>query len=95
MAMQAPEAYVNRIRVLQSGLRTYTPYPWMTIVKQGLKGDPRQIIMAGLLVLTMVPLARVGFCFLLFLRERDWPFVGFTAYVMGGLIVGMILGRMG
>jgi uncharacterized membrane protein len=49
----------------------------------------------GLYVLTLVPLARVAFCFLLFIKERDYAYVGFTAYVLAGLIVGMLLGSAG
>jgi uncharacterized membrane protein len=95
MATQAPDAYVKRVRMIQAGDRVYGPDPWLTMFSEGLHGDPRQIIMIGLLVLTLVPLARVAFCFLLFIREQDWPFVFFTAYVLSGLVVGMVLGRMG
>ncbi|HKV54017.1 MAG TPA: DUF1634 domain-containing protein [Candidatus Binataceae bacterium] len=58
-------------------------------------GQPHSIIMLGLFVLTLVPLVRVAFCFLLFLRERDYTYVMFTAYVLAGLIVGMLLGSSG
>src|SRR5437016_4530918 len=33
-------------------------------------GDPHQVLVLGLYVLTLVPLARVAFCFLLFIEER-------------------------
>ncbi len=49
----------------------------------------------GLMVLTLVPLARVVFCLLVFLRERDLIYVLFTAYVLVGLILGIFLGRIG
>jgi uncharacterized membrane protein len=59
------------------------------------QGDPHSVMTLGLYVLTLVPLARVAFSFLLFLKERDYAYIGFTAYVLTGLIVGMLLGRMG
>jgi len=95
MVTQSPGAYVDRVRAIQSGQRVYEPHPWLKMINLGMHGDPRQIVMVGLLVLTLVPLARVAFCFILFIRERDWPFVFFTAYVLCGLVVGIILGRMG
>jgi uncharacterized membrane protein len=49
----------------------------------------------GLMVLTLVPLARVAFCFLLFVKERDGIYVAFTAYVLIGLVAGIVLGRVG
>lgn len=58
-------------------------------------GDPHSVMTVGLYVLTLVPLARVAFSFLLFVKERDYAYIGFTAYVLTGLIVGMLLGRMG
>jgi len=95
MVTQSPGAYVARVRAIQSGQRMYEPDPWLKMFNLGMHGDPRQIVMVGLVVLTLVPLARVAFCFILFIRERDWPFVFFTAYVLSGLIVGIILGRIG
>ncbi len=65
------------------------------LMAQALKGDPHSIMTLGLIALTLVPLARVAFCFLLFVRERDGKFVVFTAYVLVGLIVGVMLGRVG
>jgi uncharacterized membrane protein len=49
----------------------------------------------GLFLLAFVPLARVAFCLILFMRERDFAYIVFTAYVLTGLIVGLLLGRIG
>ena len=46
-------------------------------------------------MLTLVPLARVAFCFILFIRERDYTYVALTAYVLAGLIVGVLVGSVG
>jgi uncharacterized membrane protein len=64
---------------------------WSNIVA----GEPHAVLMLGLFALTLVPLARVAFCFLLFLKERDYTYVAFTAYVLAGLIFGVLLGRVG
>ncbi len=65
------------------------------LVAASLRGEPRPIMTLGLMVLTLVPLARVAFCFLLFVKERDGIYVAFTAYVLIGLVAGVILGRVG
>ncbi len=49
----------------------------------------------GLLVLTLVPLGRVGFTFVLFLKDRDLAFTVLTATVLLLLVVGVLLGRVG
>jgi uncharacterized membrane protein len=59
------------------------------------EGNPHAVLTLGLFVLTLVPLARVAFCFLLFIKERDYIYVGLTAYVLTGLIVGMFVGSAG
>jgi uncharacterized membrane protein len=66
-----------------------------TPIAATLRGEPRQTMTLGLMVLTLVPLARVAFCFLLFVKERDGIYVAFTAYVLIGLVAGVILGRVG
>ena len=58
-------------------------------------GNPHAVLTVGLFVLTLVPLARVAFCFILFISERDYTYVAFTAYVLAGLIVGVLVGSVG
>ncbi len=94
MATQAPGAYLARFRAVQAG-KVYAQDPWHKMFVQAEQGDPHAIVIFGLMVLTLVPLARVAFCFLLFIRERDWTYVAFTAYVLFGLMVGILLGRVG
>jgi uncharacterized membrane protein len=49
----------------------------------------------GLFILTLVPLARVAFCLVLFVKERDSMYVAFTAYVLIALLAGVMLGKIG
>jgi uncharacterized membrane protein len=47
------------------------------------------------MILTLVPLTRVAFCLLFFIKTRNKAFVVFTAYVLAGLAAGVLLGRVG
>ncbi len=58
-------------------------------------GDGSAVATLGLFVLTLVPLARVAFCLVLFLKQRSMVFATFTAYVLAGLVMGILLGRIG
>ena len=95
MAWHDPGQYVARFRRLQKYARYENRQSLRYLVSTALSGNARSIMMLGLMVLTLVPLARVAFCFLLFVRERDGIYVVFTAYVLIGLVVGVILGRVG
>ena len=94
MATMAPGYYVNRFHAVQHGL-IHENEAWSQLVYGVRHGDPHAIMTFGLFILTLVPLARVAFTFLLFLKERDFVFVAATAYVLAGLIVGVVLGRIG
>ena len=59
------------------------------------EGNPHAVLTLGLFVLTLVPLARVAFSFILFIRERDYTYVALTAYVLAGLIIGVLVGSVG
>jgi uncharacterized membrane protein len=95
MAWQNPGYYVARFHHLQKIGHLQNRESVAALVAASLKGEPRPIMTLGLMVLTLVPLARVAFCFLLFVKERDGIYVAFTAYVLIGLVAGVILGRVG
>ena len=90
----SPGYYVQRYSAIQAGHN----HARETLAQEfagAVRGDPHGITTLGLLVLTLVPLGRVAFCFLFFLKERDYAYVGFTAYVLIGLLIGVWLGHMG
>lgn len=89
-----PDFYVSRFHAAQTH-RFAEKESFPELLALAVQGDPHSVMTLGLYVLTLVPLARVAFSFLLFLKERDYAYIGFTAYVLTGLIVGMLLGRMG
>jgi uncharacterized membrane protein len=95
MVWQSPGYYVEHFRRLQDGGPYEQREQWSQLAITALHGDPHAIMTIGLMVLTLVPLARVAFCFLLFIKERDNIYVLLTAYVLAGLVFGVVLGRVG
>jgi uncharacterized membrane protein len=95
MAWQNPGYYVARFHSLQKIGHLQNRESVAALVAAALRGESRATMTLGLMVLTLVPLARVAFCFLLFVKERDGIYVAFTAYVLIGLVAGIVLGRVG
>jgi|SRR5208282_1257423 len=90
----APDYYVQRYNAVQQG-HLIGREKFDVLFERLRQGNPHAVLTIGLFVLTLVPLARVAFCFFLFIRERDYAFVAFTAYVLAGLIVGVLVGSVG
>ncbi len=90
----APDYYVQRYNAVQQG-HLIGREKFDVLFERLRQGNPHAVLTIGLFVLTLVPLARVAFCFVLFIRERDYAFVAFTAYVLAGLIVGVLVGSVG
>jgi len=95
MAVNAPGYYVDRIHEIRAEGRRAASEDWKALTVQAFHGHPRAILMFGLLLLTLVPLGRVGFTFLFFLKQGDLAFTLLTATVLVLLIVGVMLGRVG
>ena|SRR5271156_129894 len=92
----APDYYVHRYHEVELGhLLGKEKIGHGVLLGRIREGNPHAVLTLGLFVLTLVPLVRVAFCFILFIRERDWTYVGFTAYVLAGLIVGVLIGSVG
>jgi uncharacterized membrane protein len=90
----APNYFVDRYRQIQLG-HLIGSESLATIWFNLLAGQPHAVLTVGLFMLTLVPLARVAFCLLLFIKTRDVAYVGFTAYVFAALIIGFLLGHIG
>jgi uncharacterized membrane protein len=90
----APDYYVHRYHEVQLG-HLIGKEQIHLLAQRVREGNPHAVLTIGLFMLTLVPLARVVFCFILFIRERDYIYVALTAYVLAGLIVGVIVGRIG
>jgi len=90
----APGFYVRRFHAIQHG-QLHVRESLLQLADEMRHGDPHGIMTIGLYLLTLVPLVRVAFTFVLFLRERDLVYVIATAYVLVALILGVMLGRVG
>lgn len=92
--LHAPGFYVNRFHALQHG-RLHNTESIQSLINDLRAGDPHAILTMGLYLLTLVPLVRVAFTLVLFLKDHDYIYVASTAYVLSGLILGVMLGRIG
>ncbi len=90
----APDYFVQRYQAVQQG-HMLGREKFGLLYGRVRAGNPHAVLTIGLFVLTLVPLARVAFCFMLFIRERDYTYVALTAYVLAGLIVGVLVGSVG
>jgi len=90
-----PGEYVEHFRAVQAGMRVKDYGTLGDLMSRASQGNPRSIMTVGLMILTLVPLARVAFCLLFFIKTRNKAFVIFTAYVLAGLVLGVMLGRVG
>jgi uncharacterized membrane protein len=95
MGRQSPGYYVDHFRQIQHRGFHAESEGFAQLWAGATRGSPHAILTIGLMVLTLVPLGRVAFCFLLFIKERDSTYVMLTAYVLAGLIFGVVLGRVG
>jgi uncharacterized membrane protein len=90
----SPGYFVQRFHLVQRGT-LYAVQDWAQLAAGAISGNPHDILTFGLIVLTLVPIARVVFSFILFIKERDLVFVAATAYVLAGLVAGVLLGSIG
>lgn len=91
---QSSNDYADSLRQVQRAApEAHEPIRY--IVAAAADGSATAFAMLGLMVLTLVPLMRVGFCLLLFLKQRNRRFAFFTSYVLAGLAIGVMLGKIG
>ena len=90
----APDYYVHRYHAVEQG-HLIGKEKFGLFAERIRTGNPHAVLTLGLFILTLVPLARVAFCFILFIRERDYTYVALTAYVLAGLVVGILVGSAG
>jgi uncharacterized membrane protein len=89
-----PGEYAMHFRAVQHNAHVKDYLTFGQLAMSALHGNPRPIMTLGLMILTLVPLARVAFCLLFFMKIRNRAFVVFTAYVLAGLVAGVLLGRI-
>jgi uncharacterized membrane protein len=74
------QAFPTSVEATLSGVSTFKPYA---------------IISLGLLLLLIIPVARVAVSIVAFALERDWLYVLITTFVFATLMVSFALGRAG
>jgi uncharacterized membrane protein len=92
--LHSPGFFIARFHAVQKS-QLHGAEGFATLLRGSFAGDPHAIMTIGLYILTLVPLVRVAFTFVLFLKDRDYIYVAATAYVLSGLLLGMALGRIG
>jgi uncharacterized membrane protein len=90
----APDFYLRRFQAIQSG-QLHVRESFAQLVDGMRQGDPHAIMTIGLYVLQLVPLVPVAFTFVLFRKVKDFGNFAATAYVLAGLVLGVMLGRVG
>jgi uncharacterized membrane protein len=89
------ESYLARYRALRGGDSSVHAMRVGHLLHQLVHGQGRALLVAGLLVLTLVPIGRVAFTVVVFVLEHDWIFAALTSLVLALLFLGVLLGRMG
>jgi len=95
MGATDPGSYVAEYRALQNGGPAAHAIHVGQLLHQVAHGRGRALLVAGLLVLTLVPIGRVAFTVVVFALEHDWVFAGLTSLVLALLCVGVLLGQIG
>jgi uncharacterized membrane protein len=95
MGATDPASYVAEYRALQHGQPLGHAIHVGQLLHQAVHGRGRALLVAGLLVLTLVPIGRVAFTVVVFALEHDWVFAGLTSLVLALLCVGVLLGQIG
>jgi uncharacterized membrane protein len=70
-ATRPPGYYVSRYHSAPEGKTFHVAQNWVALVAGIAQGDPHDITTLGLVVLTLVPVCRVAFTFILFVKEHD------------------------
>ena len=55
----------------------------------------RAVVMAGLLLLILMPVVRVAVTIVVFAHQRDWTYMALTIIVLALLIISFLLGKTG
>lgn len=60
---------------------------------RGLGVGPLAVVQAGLWLLVLTPVIRVATSILVFLRDRDWAYVGIASLVLLFIVASFLVGR--
>ncbi|CUH97686.1 hypothetical protein P22_3821 [Propionispora sp. 2/2-37] len=69
------------------------PTRFTEMVNGALQLKPFAVILTGLLLLILTPVLRVAVSTLIFIKEKDWLYVGISAAVFLILLFSLVLGK--
>jgi uncharacterized membrane protein len=72
---------------------TYPTDP-LAVFQGAIALKPYAIMLAGLLLLILTPVFRVGVSVIVFIKEKDYAFVRITSLVLAILIISLLLGNI-
>lgn len=85
------------IRFIHTGEGGYPGHSYPTSIKEFFTGalqlKPFAIIQSGLFCLILTPVLRVGVSILVFLKEKDWLYVGISSLVFLILLSSLLFGK--
>lgn len=88
---------VGLIKFLMLGESGYPGETYPThiqdIITGALQLKPFAIISAGLVLLILTPISRVGISILVFAKEKDWIYVGISTIVFSVLVCSFAFGK--
>lgn len=89
--------FVGLMLFLSSGVSGYPgdsyPTTFKGIIAGVLEYKPFAIILAGLVLLIFTPIMRVGISVLVFMKEKDWLYVGISSIVFLILVCSFFFGK--
>lgn len=93
-----PSRGVDRATIEQLRAPSVTdaaPLPTVALINGALHGQAVAVILVGMLLLMLTPVARVIAAGIYYARRRDRPFATIAILVVTLLIVGVLMGRLG
>lgn len=71
------------------------PTTLLGILEGVVHGKPFAIMLAGLFLLILTPILRVGITILVFVKAKDRLYIGITSLVFMILVISLLLGKVG
>ena len=87
------EKQIQKAELWISHLLRWGVFTCAMVILIGWLSASNKMIMAGLLMLICLPIARVFGAALIFLKQKDYIYVGLSVYVLIVLITSLLLGK--
>jgi uncharacterized membrane protein len=91
--MSSKDEQITRAEIWISHILRWGVFTCAGVIAIGWISHSVQIINGGLLMLIFLPIARVFAAGIIFLKQKDFIYVGFSAFVLLVLIASLLLGK--